>query len=96
MVVEEKIYDDFVANSRARANRRMVGDFFDPGTEQGLQVDSSQFGRTEGAKLVCGGDRVGDRGYFIQPTGLCGWAGRQKNDPGATAALPNRDRAGAA
>ena len=25
-------------------------------------------GRREGAKLVCGGDRVGDRGYFIQPT----------------------------
>ncbi len=25
-------------------------------------------GRSEGAKLVCGGDRVGDRGYFIQPT----------------------------
>ena len=22
----------------------------------------------EGAKLVCGGERVGDRGYFIQPT----------------------------
>jgi len=40
-------------------------------------VDSAQFdkvmgyiesGRTEGAKLVCGGERVGDRGYFIQPT----------------------------
>ena len=25
-------------------------------------------GRDQGAKLVCGGDRVGDRGYFIQPT----------------------------
>ena len=25
-------------------------------------------GRSQGAKLVCGGDRVGDRGYFIQPT----------------------------
>src|SRR5262249_20582578 len=25
-------------------------------------------GRSEGAKLVCGGERVGDRGYFIQPT----------------------------
>ena len=24
--------------------------------------------RSEGAKLVCGGKRVGDRGYFIQPT----------------------------
>jgi aldehyde dehydrogenase (NAD+) len=25
-------------------------------------------GRSEGAKLVCGGERVGERGYFIQPT----------------------------
>jgi aldehyde dehydrogenase (NAD+) len=25
-------------------------------------------GRNEGAKLVCGGDRVGTRGYFIEPT----------------------------
>jgi aldehyde dehydrogenase (NAD+) len=40
-------------------------------------VDQAQFdkvmgyiesGRSEGAKVVCGGDRVGDRGYFIQPT----------------------------
>ncbi len=75
--VEEKIYDDFVAKSGARAKRRTVGDPFDPKTEQGPQVDSAQFdkvmgyiesGRSEGAKLVCGGDRVGDRGYFIQPT----------------------------
>jgi aldehyde dehydrogenase (NAD+) len=75
--VEEKIYDDFVAKSSARASRRTVGDPFDPGTEQGPQVDSAQFdkvmgyiesGRTEGAKLVCGGGRVGERGYFIQPT----------------------------
>lgn len=75
--VEEKIYDDFVAKSGARASRRTVGDPFDPQTEQGPQVDSAQFdkvmgyiesGRSEGAKLVCGGNRVGDRGYFIQPT----------------------------
>ncbi len=25
-------------------------------------------GQREGATLACGGDRVGDRGYFIQPT----------------------------
>jgi aldehyde dehydrogenase (NAD+) len=75
--VEEKIYDQFVEKSAARANKRRVGDPFDPATEQGPQVDQTQFdrvmgyidsGRTEGAKLVCGGGRVGDRGYFIQPT----------------------------
>jgi aldehyde dehydrogenase (NAD+) len=75
--VEEKIYDQFVEKSGARARKRTVGDPFDPSTEQGPQVDQSQFdkvmgyidsGRSEGAKLVCGGERVGDRGYFIQPT----------------------------
>jgi len=75
--VEEKIYDQFVEKSGVRAKNRTVGDPFDPKTEQGPQVDSAQFdkvmsyidsGRAEGAKLVCGGDRVGDQGYFIQPT----------------------------
>jgi aldehyde dehydrogenase (NAD+) len=75
--VEEKIYDKFVEMSGARASKRTVGDPFDPQTEQGPQVDQSQFdkvmgyidsGRSEGAKLVCGGGRVGDKGYFIQPT----------------------------
>ncbi len=75
--VEEKIYDQFVEKSGARARKRTVGDPFDPNTEQGPQVDQAQFdkvmgyiesGRGEGAKLVCGGERVGDRGYFIQPT----------------------------
>ena len=75
--VEEKIYDKFVEKSGVRAKNRTVGDPFDPKTEQGPQVDQAQFdkimgyidsGRTEGAKLVCGGNRVGDRGYFIQPT----------------------------
>jgi aldehyde dehydrogenase (NAD+) len=75
--VEEKIYDEFVERSVARALKRRVGDPLDPRTEQGPQVDQSQFdkvmgyiesGRSEGATLACGGERVGDRGYFIQPT----------------------------
>ncbi len=75
--VEEKIYDQFVEKSGVRAKNRTVGDPFDPKTEQGPQVDQAQFdkimsyidsGRREGANLVCGGERVGDRGYFIQPT----------------------------
>jgi len=75
--VEEKIYDQFVEKSGARARNRTVGDPFDPKTEQGPQIDQAQFdkimnfiesGRDEGAKLVCGGERVGDRGYFVQPT----------------------------
>jgi len=74
--VEEKIYQQFVEKSVARAAKRRVGDPLDPTTDQGPQVDQSQFdrimgyiesGRTEGATLACGGERVGNRGYFIRP-----------------------------
>jgi aldehyde dehydrogenase (NAD+) len=75
--VEETIYDRFVEKSVARARKRVVGDPFDPNTELGPLVDQMQLdkvmgyidsGRAEGAKLACGGDRIGDRGYFVQPT----------------------------
>jgi aldehyde dehydrogenase (NAD+) len=75
--VEERIYLQFVEKSVARAAKRRVGDPLDPTTDQGPQVDQSQFdrimgyiesGRTEGATLACGGERVGNRGYFIRPT----------------------------
>jgi aldehyde dehydrogenase (NAD+) len=77
LYVEEKAYDEFVEKSVARAKRRTVGDPFNLSTEQGPQVDDAQFdkvmsyidsGKREGASLLCGGERVGDRGYFIQPT----------------------------
>ena len=77
LFVEDKVYDEFVDKSVARANRRTVGDPFDASTEQGPQIDSIQFdkvmsyidsGSREGAELLCGGKRVGDRGYFIEPT----------------------------
>src|SRR5271170_7318843 len=75
--VEETIYDHFVEKSAVRARRRRVGDPFESTTDQGPLVDCAQFdrvmnyiesGRREGATLACGGDRVGERGYFIQPT----------------------------
>ena len=75
--VEETIYQQFVEKSIVRAKKRIVGDPFDSRTELGPLVDQSQFdrvmgyiesGRGEGATLACGGDRIGNRGYFIQPT----------------------------
>jgi aldehyde dehydrogenase (NAD+) len=75
--VEEKVYDEFVQRSSERAKRRTVGDPLDKKTEQGPQVDQDQFnkvlsyidsGKKEGAKLVTGGDRVGNKGYFVEPT----------------------------
>jgi aldehyde dehydrogenase (NAD+) len=74
--VDEKIYDEFVARSAERAQERKIGDPLDMKTEQGPQVDQAQFdrilnyvaiGQAEGARLVCGGERVFDKGYFIRP-----------------------------
>src|SRR5580692_2842848 len=78
--VQDKIYDEFVERSAERAKLRTVGNPLDPGTEQGPQVDLDQFnkvmgfiesGKREGAKLMVGGERIGDRGYFIAPTVFC-------------------------
>jgi len=75
--VEEEIYDKFVEKSLALAKARKVGDPFEEGTTQGPQIDQDQHdkileliesGKKEGAKLLCGGDKVPGKGYFIQPT----------------------------
>src|SRR6266702_13412 len=77
LFVEESVYDEFVEKSVARAGRRTVGDPFDVNTEQGPQIDGTQFdkvmsyideGKREGAELLIGGKRIGDRGHFIEPT----------------------------
>uniref|UniRef100_A0A0C9S9Y8 TSA: Wollemia nobilis Ref_Wollemi_Transcript_5624_1981 transcribed RNA sequence n=1 Tax=Wollemia nobilis TaxID=56998 RepID=A0A0C9S9Y8_9CONI len=75
--VHESIYDEFVEKSQKRALRRVVGDPFRPDVEQGPQIDQDQFdkiltyinaGKEAGAKLVAGGERYGNRGFYVQPT----------------------------
>ncbi len=77
LFVQENVYDEFVAKIVAKAKARKVGDPFDHGTEQGPQVSQEQFdrvmgyidaGREDGARMLVGGNRIGDRGYFIAPT----------------------------
>ncbi|MBN9521595.1 aldehyde dehydrogenase family protein [bacterium] len=77
LYAEEKVYDEFVAKMTAKAKARRVGDPFDPLTEQGPQVSQEQMerilgyidtGNREGAKRLSGGGRVGDRGFFVEPT----------------------------
>jgi len=80
LFVEGKIYDQFVERSVQRAKKRTVGDPFDANTEQGPQVDKDQMtkilslidaGKKDGAKLLTGGKRHGDKGYFVEPTIFC-------------------------
>lgn len=75
--VHERVYDEFLEKAKARAIRRTVGDPFKKGIEQGPQIDSEQFekvlryvrsGIESNATLECGGERIGSKGFFIQPT----------------------------
>jgi acyl-CoA reductase-like NAD-dependent aldehyde dehydrogenase len=75
--VQEEIYDKFVEKAVERAKKRTVGDPFDPKFESGPQIDNEQFtkileliesGKKEGARLLTGGARLGDKGFFVQPT----------------------------
>jgi aldehyde dehydrogenase (NAD+) len=80
LFVEEKVHDQFVDKVLKKAKSRKVGDPFDLETEQGPQVSQEQFdkvmgyieaGKKEGARMLVGGNRVGKRGYFIEPTVFC-------------------------
>ncbi|MDB5310507.1 MAG: NAD-dependent aldehyde dehydrogenase [Gemmataceae bacterium] len=77
LFVEEKIHKEFVDRLAAKAKTRKVGNPLDGATEQGPQVSQEQMdkilgyvdlGQKQGAKLVTGGRRVGDKGFFVEPT----------------------------
>ena len=77
LLVQESIADEFEAKLAARVNNIKVGHPLDPATEIGPLIHKVHFdkvteyvgiGKTDGAKLAAGGERIGDAGWFIQPT----------------------------
>jgi aldehyde dehydrogenase (NAD+) len=77
LFVESKIHDEFVERLAEKAKERLVGDPLDPKTEQGPQVSKEQLdkilhyvklGEKQGATLLTGGERIGSKGFFVQPT----------------------------
>jgi len=75
--VHEKIYDKFVARATELARARKVGNPFEESTVQGPQIDDEMYakvinyiesGRAQGAKIQTGGKKIGNVGYFIEPT----------------------------
>ena len=77
LFLERSIHDEFVDKLSSRASSLSVGNPEDAGTQMGAQVSKEQFdkilgyidtGKQEGAKLVTGGERCGEKGYFIRPT----------------------------
>ncbi|PGL70912.1 aldehyde dehydrogenase family protein [Bacillus sp. AFS055030] len=81
ILVEESIYDRFVDRFVERAKKIKVGPGNVAETEMGPLVSKEhlekvlsyiQIGKEEGARLVCGGNRIEknglEKGYFVEPT----------------------------
>jgi aldehyde dehydrogenase (NAD+) len=77
LFVEQKIHQEFVERLAEKSKERKIGDPLDPKTEQGPQVSKEQLdkilgyidlGQKQGATLMTGGHRVGDKGFFVEPT----------------------------
>jgi len=76
VIVERRIADQFVEAMAAAAQALIVGDPLDERTQMGPLVSASQreraetyvaIGRAEGARLVCGGERLAGDGFFLRP-----------------------------
>ncbi|MDA5193867.1 aldehyde dehydrogenase family protein [Govanella unica] len=79
LYVEAPVYEQVVQGIAKIATTMRVGPGLDSETEMGPVISRQQFervlgfiekGREEGARVLAGGGRVGDKGYFIQPTVL--------------------------
>jgi aldehyde dehydrogenase (NAD+) len=84
-IVEDAIYDRFVAAVAERTRKLKLGDGMQPGIDIGPCVDEGQMetdlryieiGRKESGEPVCGGSRRADgalaNGYFVEPTVFAG------------------------
>jgi aldehyde dehydrogenase (NAD+) len=80
-IIEKAIYEPLLEKLVARTRKLKVGNGLEPGIDIGPAVDAAQLetdlkyieiAKHEGAKLVCGGQRltggIYDQGYFVEPT----------------------------
>ena len=81
IIVQKGIYSEFVEHYVSRAKALKVGNGLDESVEMGPAVNEAQLktdlsyvdiGKSEGAKLKCGGNRLDKRdyqyGWFLEPT----------------------------
>lgn len=77
LYVQRKSFDKVVEGVSSIAKSMTIGDHFAPDTQIGPLISAKQIDRVhglidagvaEGAELVTGGRRVGDSGYFVEPT----------------------------
>jgi len=75
-IIDERVYDKFLQRLKERVEKITVGDpTLNPNMGPVVNEKSMktilgyiQKGVAEGGRLITGGERVGDEGYFIQPT----------------------------
>jgi phenylacetaldehyde dehydrogenase len=81
LYVQKKIFDEVVAGVTEHARKIKVREGFNPESEMGPLVSEEQLnrvlgflesGKADGVETVIGGNRIGDRGYFVEPTVLTG------------------------
>ena len=79
LFVERPAFDQVVEGVAAQAKKIKVGSGLDPETSMGPLVSEEQLRRvcnyleigvSEGARAVTGGKKLGDKGYFVEPTVL--------------------------
>jgi phenylacetaldehyde dehydrogenase len=79
LFIESSIFDKVVEGVSARAEKIRVGPGMEKSTDMGPLVSAEQLNRVcsylesgfaEGAKATAGGERLGDKGYFVKPTVL--------------------------
>jgi acyl-CoA reductase-like NAD-dependent aldehyde dehydrogenase len=77
VLIDEKIADEVITKVIEKTKRIKVGDPFDATSNVGPIISKKQLdrvmsyieiGKAEGAELATGGSRIGDRGYFLEPT----------------------------
>src|ERR1700754_546816 len=77
ILVHRDVYDDVVERLSARAKSIKIGDPAQRETGMGPLISDAQMktvlgyidiGKNEGASLVTGGARIGERGFFVEPT----------------------------
>jgi succinate-semialdehyde dehydrogenase/glutarate-semialdehyde dehydrogenase len=75
--VERPIYDQFLAAFTAKLQAQRVGPGLEPGVDIGAMIDEAALQEAlqmieetvaQGARLVCGGRRYGEKGAFLEPT----------------------------
>ncbi|CAN3354503.1 potassium-activated aldehyde dehydrogenase, mitochondrial [Diutina catenulata] len=75
--IQEGVYDEVLAAFKKAAESVKIGNPFDESVFMGAQASTMQLdkilkyieiGKNEGARVITGGERLGDKGYFVKPT----------------------------